>query len=150
MDSVPWITLGDFNVVRFRSEKLLGDQSWPNYKEEFNDCCRAASLDDLRFSGQLTTWSKGSGEGFKARKLDRALVNYQWHSSFPEAEAIFQEPGASDHSPVLVSLGMQKPVRRPPFRFFSYWAEHPNFEAIVSEAWQTSLDGSFSSAWLES
>ena len=111
--------------------------------DEFNECCRVSSLDDLRFSRQLTTWSKGSSGDFKARKLDRALVNSQWHIIFPDAEAIFQAPGASDHSPVLIFLGLQKHIRRPPFRYFSYWAEHPMFEAIVSAAWNTQMDGSY-------
>ena len=76
LDSNPWLTMGDFNVVRYRAEKLQGDQSWPTYMEEVNNCCRASSLDDLRYSGSFITWSKGSGGGYKARKLDRALVNH--------------------------------------------------------------------------
>ena len=61
LGSAPWLTLGDFNVVRYSAEKLHGDQSWPSYMEEFNECCRKSSLDDLRYTGQFTTWSKGSG-----------------------------------------------------------------------------------------
>ena len=88
----PWLLLGDFNVVRYSSEKLDGDQSWPNYMTELNECCTTASLEDLRFLGQLYTWSKGSGGSFIARKLDRALVNLEWHHIFPDAEVIFLEP----------------------------------------------------------
>ena len=120
MESVPWLSLGDFNVVRYNTEKVRGDQSWPNYMDELNECCRNAGIDDLRNVGHLTTWSKGSGRGFKARKLDRVLVNYPWLSCFPEAEACFAEPSVSDHSPVIVNLGIQYHIRRPPFRFFSY------------------------------
>ena len=111
--------------------------------DELNECCSNAGIDDLHYVGHLTTWSKGSGRGFKARKLDRVLVNHHWLSCFPEAEACFAEPGVSDHSPVLVNLGMQNNIRRPPFRFFSYWADHPQFEALVSEAWNSHQVGSF-------
>ena len=78
MQDSSWTILGDFNVIQKPEERDGGDTSWPNYMEELNECCLNAHLDDLRFTGQLYTWSKGSGEGFLARKLDRALVNHSW------------------------------------------------------------------------
>ena len=78
----------------------------PTYTSELNDLCHALSLEDLRYSGHLLTWSKGSGQGFLARKVDRALVNYSWMSCFTEAEASCLEPGASDHSPIVIQTGM--------------------------------------------
>lgn len=118
--SSPWISLGDFNIIRYRSERLGGSQSWPHYIEEFNECCQYTNLDDLRYSGQLLTWSKGSGSSFLARKLDRVLVNPAWHMVFPKAEAIFHEKGASDHSPAMVNMGVQLHTRKPAFRFFFF------------------------------
>ena len=141
MGPSPWLTLGDFNVIRRPYENLGGAHNWETYFDEFNDCCRQASLEDLRFSGPLLTRSKGSGRSYLARKLDRAMVNPDWHQLFHEAEAIFQEPGASDHSPILVHLGLQLHIRRPPFRFFSYWTEHPQFENVVASAWHASRVG---------
>ena len=67
--------MGDFNVVRFSSERLGGNLDWPAHMEEFNECCVDAGLDDLRHTGHFLTWSKGEGDGFLLRKLDRALVN---------------------------------------------------------------------------
>ena len=70
--SVPWITLGDFNIIRFSNEKVGGNPSMPTYIDDLNDCCLDISLEDLRSSGHHLTWSKGSGQTFLARKLDRA------------------------------------------------------------------------------
>ena len=44
---------------------------------------------------------------------------------------------------MLVSLGLQIHIRRPPFRYFSYWAEHPNFVNLVAAAWNTQVEGSY-------
>ena len=104
--SSPWMVLGDFNVVIHGREKVGGDTSCPSYIEELNLCCFEAGLEDLKSSGNFFTWSKGSGQSFKARKLDRALVNYEWMSKFTEAEAYFLEPGASDHSRIFVNTGI--------------------------------------------
>ena len=90
LTSDPWTVLGDFNAVRFPGEMLGGNLSWAPYMDELNDCCLRTGLEDLRFSGSFLTWSKGEGESFKARKLDRVLINQEWASSFPSAEAIFQ------------------------------------------------------------
>ena len=95
--------------------------------EDLNDCCYEHSLDDLRFTGNLLTWSKGAGEGYIARKLDRALVNQEWLDRFQGAAAEFLDVGPSDHSPILVRNGLLLHVRRPPFRFFNFWVDAPEF-----------------------
>ena len=74
--SIPWIVLGDFNVVRFMNERLGGDPDWPPYMEDLNSCCNEAMLDDLKATEFHYTWdNKSSGDRFLTRKLDRVLVN---------------------------------------------------------------------------
>ena len=51
VQGMPWVLLGDFNVVRFPMEKMDGDISLPPYMEDFNDCCRDAQIDDLKYTG---------------------------------------------------------------------------------------------------
>ena len=48
---LPWVLLGDFNIVRSVSEKEGGDLSWTSAMEDLNTCCSNAELDDLRFIG---------------------------------------------------------------------------------------------------
>lgn len=71
----PWLVIGDLNAVRRPDERLGGDLSWPDCKEDLSRCCEVANLIDLRYTGCALTWSKGAGSTFIGRKLDRALVN---------------------------------------------------------------------------
>ena len=57
---IPWLVLGDFNVIRREEDRLGGDLSWPSYIDEFNDCCQASILDDLRSIERHLTWTRGS------------------------------------------------------------------------------------------
>ena len=114
----PWILLGDFNVVRYPSERLGGSCDWPARMEDLNDCCVEAGLEDLKFTGNLLTWRRGSGQTFLSKKLDRALVNLEWMHSFPESEAAFLQSGYSDHSPIVINTGIQLHQRRTSFKYF--------------------------------
>ena len=102
----PWLVLGDFNIIRKVEDRAGGDQSWPSYIDEFNECCQDTLLDDLRNTGRHLTWSRGSGNNFISRKLDRALVNPPWLSYFTEVESTTLAPGESDHSPLLINTGL--------------------------------------------
>ena len=62
-------------------------------------------------------------------------MNSKWLSRLPTAEANFLCPGSSDHSPVVVRLGIDLHSRRTPFKFFNLWAEHPDFDRVVQQAW---------------
>ena len=111
--------------------------------EDLNSCCTEAMLEDLKATGFHYTWdNNSSGDRFLTRKLDRVLVNPDWLSSFSFAEAAFLPSGSSDHSPVVVNLGVELYRRRVTFRFFNFWAAHPEFESIVVGIWNTPMDGS--------
>ena len=109
--------------------------------EDLNDCCEEVGLEDLKYTGNLYTWSRGAEQTYISRKLDRALVNHTWMSSLPEAEAKFLPPGLSDHSPIIINLGMQLYQRRTSFHYFNCWSEHEQFEDLISSAWQTEIEG---------
>ena len=73
---IPWIIMGDFNVVRHPSEIVGGKSAWPPYMEDLNTCCFEAQLDDLKFFGHHLTWdNRGHSGNFISRKLDRVLSN---------------------------------------------------------------------------
>ena len=138
----PWILLGDFNVARHATERIGGDLTWHPYMDDFNWCCYDAQLDDLHYSGHLLTWSNKNSEGnLIARKLDRALINSEWESSFTGSSSSFLPLGVSDHCPILVSTGIPLRPRKTPFKFFNFWAEHLEFESAVASAWSTPIDG---------
>ena len=140
--STPWILMGDFNVVRHPAERLGGDLTWHPYLDDFNTCCYQSSLDDLRYSGHYLTWSNKSPEDkLISSKLDRALINVHWDSIFNGSTATFLPPGVSDHCPVLVSMGVAIRLRKPSFKFFNFWTEHPDFEDLISSTWNTSING---------
>ena len=138
----PWILLGDFNIVRFPTERIGGNMDWPPYMEDLNQCCSEAHLEDLKATRFHLTWdNKGSVEQYKSRKLDRVLVNPAWRSFFPLSEAQFLPPGSSDHSPMTVTAGINIYKHKITFKFFNLWADHPKFQSLVAEVWSTPVDG---------
>ncbi|XP_059650451.1 uncharacterized protein LOC132296256 [Cornus florida] len=111
----PWLLMGDFNVIPNIGEKHGGSMKWSTAMSDFKDCLQNAELEDLKFCGILYSWSdKSLGDACIAKKLDRALVNQKWTSSFPISECNFLTLGISDHSPILVTLDINKPQRRTP------------------------------------
>ena len=118
---LPWIVLGDFNVLRHTLEKIGGDHSWTPDMDEFNCCCYTAELEDLKFRGNWFTWSNKCPSKPLSRKLDRVLINHSWTNYFPNADAEFTSPGVSDHS--LLLLGWDCPYLGygSPSNFLTSW-----------------------------
>ncbi|KAH7847812.1 hypothetical protein Vadar_030492 [Vaccinium darrowii] len=72
--NAPWIQLGDFNVVRNPTERLMGFDKGAS--DEFNACLDSVGMDDMPSKGFWFTWSnKRSGLGDNKSKLDRVLIN---------------------------------------------------------------------------
>ncbi|XP_044503438.1 uncharacterized protein LOC123224023 [Mangifera indica] len=143
MGRKPWLIIGDFNAIRGPNEKIGGASWGDTYCDDLNNCCREASLDDLRYMVNHLTWSNCSkGQMRIACKLDKALANEYWRDAFADSLAIFLNPSISDHSPCIVSCGGIEERRKVPFKFYNMWAKYESFLSIVREAWKEDFGGS--------
>ncbi|XP_043697077.1 uncharacterized protein LOC122647841 [Telopea speciosissima] len=53
----PWAVMGDFNIVRHQNEKLGGEAILHGAVEDFNACIFNSGLADLKWKGEMFTWS---------------------------------------------------------------------------------------------
>lgn len=78
-----------------------------------------------------------------AKKLDRILVNDEWHAIFPLAVGLIGAPEFSDHSPSSLSLSLAQPRQKKPFKFFNYLLKNQNFLPLIQFGWfSTNVVGS--------
>ena len=90
MHSTRWIIAGDFNAIRFGYEGCGGSNDWPQYMNDFNDCCIEAELEDLNYTGMQFTWGNNwQDENIIYRKIDRVIVNESWYRHFRFSNASF-------------------------------------------------------------
>ena len=145
LDLRPWLVAGDFNQIANPSEHSSASvQAISSDMIDFRDTLLQTGLFDLRYQGILNTWSNKQPADPIAKKLDRALVNYEWISAYPNSSAVFMAPEFSDHTPCLLNFATRLPIAgSKPFKFFNYLTKHPLFLPTVKEAWI--LDEIFSS-----
>ncbi|KAA3469259.1 LINE-1 reverse transcriptase isogeny [Gossypium australe] len=90
---------------------------------------------DLGYIGPTYTWQRGN----TSERLDRALANDTWISTFPHALVYHLPRIKSDHRPIFLKT---KPTfnasRGRPFRFLAGWTQHANFKDLVSTKWSYS------------
>ncbi|KAF6165223.1 hypothetical protein GIB67_030405 [Kingdonia uniflora] len=113
--NLPWLALGDFNIIRLQSE---------------------------RFGGMKLTWCNGQSGGARiSRRLDRALYNGLWAGKYDgwKVKALAREN--SDHSALV---GGPNPIPKPKnilFRFLKCWIEFPGFQDLVKTSWEAAQAG---------
>ncbi|XP_077226384.1 uncharacterized protein LOC143862957 [Tasmannia lanceolata] len=141
--SLPWIIMGDFNIIRFASEFLGGTGPSARDMEDFNSWIDECSVSDLRSFGQTLSWNNQSNENnWKFRRLDRVLVSEEWLYQYPSSFASYLHPGLSDHTPITIQLNQSPQIPKPPFKFFSMWLEDLSVFEVVERAWNIEIDGS--------
>ncbi|KAG5407030.1 hypothetical protein IGI04_013149 [Brassica rapa subsp. trilocularis] len=132
-----WIIGGDLNQITHFAE-----HSSPNVDHltadmlELKDFLLDLGVEDLRFQGNAHTWTNKRPENPITKKLDRALVNNNWISSFPSSVATFLAHEFSDHSPCLIDTACPLPssgTKR--FKFFNHLTSHPTFTSSVEAEW---------------
>lgn len=64
----------------------------------------------------------------------------EWECSSPGSDVQFLPPGVSDHFPLVVKLA-DLPRAKIPFKFFDFWADHPDFLHLVARVWEEAAVG---------
>ncbi len=130
--TVPWCIMGDFNVVRFPSERL-GCNSFSLSMLAFPDFIESSYLVDLPLEGGSYTWSIGSDPPSMSH-IDRVLVSPDWEEQFPNVLQKLLPHPISDHHPILVEAGGM--VRgKSSFIFENMWLNHEGFVDQAQEWW---------------
>ncbi|GAV89671.1 hypothetical protein CFOL_v3_33085, partial [Cephalotus follicularis] len=138
----PWVVLGNFNVTRFGTEHA-SSSIITKAKQDFNKAVLTAELEDLMFTGCVYMWnSRRKGDGAIAKKLDRALGNWQWFKSLGDTYAHFHPPGISDHSPITIQMRARQQYRGRPFKFPNHWSKDDRFQQVVAQEWGKDYSGS--------
>ncbi|XP_019186575.1 PREDICTED: uncharacterized protein LOC109181278 [Ipomoea nil] len=140
--SGPWLVAGDFNSVVQREETRNYSSFSMQRSSDFVNWIQEEGLIDLGFSGPSLTWVKdGSENDFKGARLDRALCNTEWRTSFPDASVSHLPRIASDHAPVLIHTEKNRRRSSPPcFMYQAAWPTPPDFLNVVRRDWMTTRE----------
>ena len=119
--NLPWCLGGDFNVIRFPSERL-GAGRFSRCMYDFSDFISLHGHMDIPLEGGLFSWSNSTS----ASRIDRflfslALVDHFTHFSQKRLPRVL-----SDHFPILLESGSHRRGRIP-FRFENMWLKAEGF-----------------------
>ncbi|KAK6780088.1 hypothetical protein RDI58_022272 [Solanum bulbocastanum] len=141
-DSIPWCTVGDFNVITDADEKLGGCVYNMKKSLEFIGVIEACGLMDLGFSGPKFTWSNHRGINSRIwKRLDRAMVNDKWLQDMPHSNITHLPSVGSDHCPLLMEITARSEEHIKYFKFLNCWVEQPSFTETVERCWNRPVEG---------
>ncbi|GAB2291433.1 hypothetical protein Dimus_038162 [Dionaea muscipula] len=139
---MPWLVSGDFNAFIKGEEKIGHEGVTVVPCEDLIECCLACRLDDLPGVGCAHTWCNNQDQHAWMRiNLDRAMGNQLWFDRCEASEVLFNEPGISDHSPMVISYMLSAPRPRGQYKFLNAWTTHSEFLTIVRRAWDSPVQG---------
>ena len=95
---------GDFNLLRSPSEKSNDNFSWP-LANAFNNFISSCAIREIPRVGARFTWSNHQAIPIRS-VLDRVFICSRWDSLFPRASLFVKSIMGSDHTPLLLVVGM--------------------------------------------
>jgi hypothetical protein len=140
--ALPWVCIGDFNEVLFRSEYEGVQERRFAQMEGFREMTDVCGLYDLGFEGRKWTYEKRVIGGSYCRvHLDRALATPDWSTRYPMATVTNMAAATSDHGPILLCWrqrpgGSSIPKTKNKFHYEIMWESHEEFSPWLSEIWR--------------
>jgi hypothetical protein len=128
---LPWCIGGDFNVIRFPSERS-GGRRINAAMREFSDFIFEKGLMDLPLTGGLCTWSNTRSWS----RIDRFSLSPDWEARFPEALQKRLLCLCSDQFPIVLACGRKKWGRKS-FKFENMWLKEEGFVERVRGWWDS-------------
>lgn len=104
----------------------------------------STSLFEHETIGPFFTWSNKQTSNPICSNIDRALVNTEWITSFPNSEAEMLNPHIFDHSPLRIKMDYNQHTKRTKhrFKFLNYIADHPEYLHNLRTNWKHQETGS--------
>ncbi|XP_038991751.1 uncharacterized protein LOC120115050 [Hibiscus syriacus] len=116
---IPVIVGGDFNSVRWQSERI-GAHDYASASRIFEEFIFACDLVEVPNIGSSFTWFRGGGNAIASR-LDRFLISTEIYNMLPQLVQFSLPRGLSYHKPIVLKEKRSNKVSRP-FKWFNSWA----------------------------
>jgi hypothetical protein len=133
---VQWVVGGDFNAIKFPSERL-GATHFTSSMHAFSDFISSYGLRDIPMEGGLFTWSNNREDAGMSR-IDWVLFLDEWDDFFLTILQKRLPRILSDHFPIILECGDFSRGRRP-FRFENMWLKAEEFKERVKEWWDSCI-----------
>ena len=134
-NDLPWIIIGDFNLIR-TNEETTGVPRSMSIMREFNNFISDVSLLDIPLTGRNFTWSNKRPIPTFSR-LDRALISTHWINLGSTANFRDAAATTSDHPPLILTLKPHDHSFKRTFKFENFWLSHSDIHGIVRQAWES-------------
>ncbi|XP_074302637.1 uncharacterized protein LOC141634307 [Silene latifolia] len=129
------------NIVLSFHERIGSDIS-VNEIQPFQDCLDVCQVKDINAIGSFFTWNNKQEVDTRVySRIDMFFINDEWMHLFPDAYANFTPEGIFDHCPCVVQFTEQVQRRKGSFKYFNMWSLHPDFESVIRNHWQSSIEG---------
>lgn len=128
-----WIVVGDFNNVLKNGDRIGGTDVHLAEYIDMELMMRNTNLFEHDTIGPIFTWSNRQTSNPICSRIDKALVNTDWISTFPNSEIEVLNPHISDHSPLRINMDCKQPTRRikHQFKFLNCVVDHLEFLSIL-------------------
>ncbi|XP_062104315.1 uncharacterized protein LOC133815494 [Humulus lupulus] len=136
----PWLLLEDFNAVFNIEDRSGGNPISINDLTDATLWKAQVHVEALKRSGTNFTWSNNQdGTSRIYSRIDHAFANEDWHDVFPNTIAHFAWESISNHCSCVVVATVSEKIGFKPFRYYNFWAEHPEFKELVTASWEKPL-----------
>jgi exonuclease III len=131
---IPWVIGGDFNIVRFPSERSCGS-NYSTAMMEFSDFIAEQGLIDIPLVGGQFTWSNNQEDEIWSR-IDRFLMSPSWEDHYPDVMQKRLPRVCSDHFPLLLECEDSRGGKKY-FKFENMWLKYEGFVDKVKSWWDS-------------
>jgi hypothetical protein len=98
-------------------------------------------LREIALSGRQFTWTSRQEEPIY-EKLDRVLASIYWEQKFPLVTVRALTRMDSDHTPILIDLGVKAHLgNKPKLSFELHWPRQEGFFEMIENEWKSVMMG---------
>ncbi|KAJ8421613.1 hypothetical protein Cgig2_010180 [Carnegiea gigantea] len=121
-----WCLMGDFNTLRFKEDRIGGNEVQDSDIRELATHLDACEIHDLKSSGAYYSWTNK----MIWSRIDHVFLNDLWYDSFDYTHSSYLPNSLSDHTPILLQFPS---LPRPPsvFQYCDMWSKHKEFNNII-------------------
>ncbi|XP_058771902.1 uncharacterized protein LOC131645245 [Vicia villosa] len=133
----PWMVVGDLNNILRVGDRVGGNDIHLAEYIDMEDMMHTSNLSEHETSGAWFTWTNKQEANPISSRIDRALVNADWHRRFLNSSVEVLNPHISDHSPLRIKLDSSQQVRKIKhrFKFLNCAADNVDFINVLRANW---------------